>query len=62
MLMMKQNTIDKNGQSLTHEKPLNYDESIALTINKERGFGANILYQNISFIVMCLGILSVNPI
>lgn len=41
---------------------MSYDESIALGINKERGFGTDMLYQNISFAIMTLGILSVNPI
>ena len=41
---------------------MSYDESIALGINKERGFGRDMLYQNISFAIMTLGILSVNPI
>ena len=62
MLIMKQNTIYKNGQSPLIEERLSYDESITLAINKEKAFGWNMLYQNVSFLMMSIGILSVNPI
>ena len=39
-----------------------FDEAIISTINKNKPFGINALYQNMIYLVMALGILSVNPI
>ena len=52
----------KHGPTESYTKPLSYDESIELTINKNYGFGRNMMYQNISFLIMSMGILSANPV
>ena len=34
----------KHGPSESYTKPLSYDESIELAINKSHGFGKNMMY------------------
>ena len=41
---------------------LTYDQAISKAISHDKLFGLRMPYQNITFVIMCLGIFSVNPI
>ena len=43
-------------------KVLTYDEAMLTTLNDDGYMGQEIIYQNITFFIMTLGLVSMNPI
>lgn len=56
------NSVQVKDTSLESVPVYTFDETIQLVINEKRSFGFDMMFQNLSFVILTMGILSFNPV